>query len=73
MSQLVRSLAGGRAGAEGRRTGAAAGPAAAIVERHAPVAAVIDRFHRRLLTESKHASYPAAEIARACAPTIAAR
>ncbi|MGY5034456.1 protein kinase family protein [Streptomyces sp. 900116325] len=37
---------------------------AAIVDRHARAAVVLDGFHRRLLTVSKRTSYPAADIER---------
>ncbi|MFF0288800.1 protein kinase family protein [Streptomyces sp. NPDC005262] len=37
---------------------------AAIIDRHARAAVVLDGFHRRLLTVSKRTSYPAADIER---------
>ncbi|MDH6220491.1 protein kinase family protein [Streptomyces pseudovenezuelae] len=38
---------------------------AAVLDRHAPHALVLDGFHRRLLTESKRTPFPAAEVRRA--------
>ena len=38
---------------------------AAILDRHAPHALVLDDFHRRLLTESKRTPFPSAEIRQA--------
>ncbi|MFE2376466.1 protein kinase family protein [Streptomyces sp. NPDC059398] len=38
---------------------------AAIIDRHARTALVMDEFHRRLLTGSKRTPFPAAEIERA--------
>ena len=38
---------------------------AAILDRHAGAAAVLEEFHRRLLTESKQTPFPAAEIEHA--------
>ncbi|WP_426367989.1 protein kinase family protein [Streptomyces sp. E-08] len=38
---------------------------AAIIERHARTAVVLDAFHRRLLAESKRTPFPAFEIERA--------
>jgi hypothetical protein len=38
---------------------------AALLDRHAPHALVLDDFHRRLLTESKRTPFPAAEIRQA--------
>ncbi|MFI6253891.1 protein kinase family protein [Streptomyces sp. NPDC051016] len=40
---------------------------AAIINRHAPHAIVLDDFHRRFLTQSKRTPFPAAEIQRALA------
>lgn len=40
---------------------------AAIIDRNAGAALVLDEFHRRLLTESKRTPFPAAEIERASA------
>lgn len=42
---------------------------AAILDRHAPHAIVLDDFHHRLLTQSKHTPFPTAEIQRALAGT----
>lgn len=33
-----------------------------VIDRHCQVAVVLDEFHRRLLTESKKAAYPTAEL-----------
>lgn len=49
----------------GRRPDGVLPEIAAIVERHARTAVVLDDFHRRLLTESKQTPYPAAELDRA--------
>lgn len=38
---------------------------AAIIDRHAPHAIVLDDFHHRLLTQSKRTRFPAAEVERA--------
>ncbi|GAA3786469.1 hypothetical protein GCM10022226_00710 [Sphaerisporangium flaviroseum] len=38
---------------------------AAIIDRHARAAVILDEFHRRLLVESKRTRFPAAEIKRA--------
>ncbi|MFF5114037.1 hypothetical protein [Streptosporangium sp. NPDC000509] len=43
-------------------------PVAAIVRRHAPVAAVMNDFYGRLLGETRTATYPAADIHRARTP-----
>ncbi|MEU6587707.1 protein kinase family protein [Streptomyces sp. NPDC046881] len=40
---------------------------AAIIDRHARHAIVLDDFHRRLLTQSKRTPFPAAEVKRALA------
>ncbi|WP_329204521.1 protein kinase family protein [Streptomyces sp. NBC_00683] len=40
---------------------------AAIIDRHAPAAVVLGRFHHRLLTVTKRTPYPAADIERATA------
>ncbi|MGG2461227.1 protein kinase family protein [Streptomyces sp. RGM 3693] len=45
---------------------------AAIIDRHARTAVVLDEFHRRLLNESKRTPFPAAEIARAWGTVAAA-
>ncbi len=42
---------------------------AAIIERHARTALVLNSFHRGLLTESKRTPFPAREIERARRPT----
>lgn len=49
----------------GRRPGGLPPEIAALLDRHARPAVVLDRFHRRLLTESKRTPFPAAEIERA--------
>ncbi|WP_432144248.1 protein kinase family protein [Streptomyces sp. bgisy084] len=49
----------------GRRPGGLPPGVAALLDRHARPAAVLNRFHRRLLTESKRTPFPAAEIERA--------
>jgi hypothetical protein len=41
---------------------------AAIIDRHARAAMLLDDFHQRLLTESKRTPFPAAGIERASAP-----
>jgi hypothetical protein len=43
--------------------------AAATIRRYAPVAAVVNEFYGKLLSESKAVGYPVAEIERACAQT----
>ncbi|MCU7826858.1 protein kinase family protein [Kitasatospora sp. DSM 101779] len=53
----------------GRRPGGVLPEIAAIIERHARAAAVLDGFHRRLLTESKRTPFPAAALDRAVAAT----
>ncbi|MFD8483073.1 protein kinase family protein [Kitasatospora sp. NPDC059673] len=40
-------------------------PAAALLDRHAPTAVVLDDFHRRVLRESKLTPYPLAELEQA--------
>ncbi|MFE7598306.1 protein kinase family protein [Streptomyces sp. NPDC057494] len=49
----------------GRKPDGVAPEIAAIIERHARTAVVLDAFHRRLLTESKRTPFPAIEIERA--------
>jgi hypothetical protein len=46
---------------------------AAIIDRNAGAAVVLDDFHHRLLTQSKRTPFPAAEIERARAATSAPR
>ncbi|WP_329613892.1 protein kinase family protein [Streptomyces brevispora] len=46
--------------------------AAAVLDRHAAPAVVLDGFHRRLLTVSKRTPYPAAAIDRAAATSAPA-
>jgi hypothetical protein len=41
--------------------------AAAVIRRHAPVAAVVNEFYRKLHLESRTTPYPADEIRRVCA------
>lgn len=41
----------------------------AIIDRHAPHAAILDEFHRQLITESKCTPFPATDIERALATT----
>lgn len=43
---------------------------AAIIERHARAAIVLDRFHRQLLTESKLTPFPAAELNASAAAEV---
>ncbi|MGW4704071.1 protein kinase family protein [Streptomyces sp. NPDC004285] len=54
-----------RAWIAGRKPEGVAPEIAAIIERHARTAVVLEAFHRRLLTESKRTPFPAAEIERA--------
>ncbi|MFJ7949735.1 protein kinase family protein [Streptomyces sp. NPDC096354] len=49
----------------GERSEGAPPAIAAIIDRHARSAVVLDGFHRRLLAVSKRTSYPAADIERA--------
>ncbi|MEV6210274.1 protein kinase family protein [Kitasatospora sp. NPDC051914] len=56
----------------GRRPEGVLPEVAAIVERHARTAVVLEGFHRRLLTESKRTPFPVAELNRAAAETAAA-
>lgn len=54
--------------AAGGTLGASVPPwAAAIIERYAPVAAVINEFYRQLHLEDRRTPYPAAAVHRACA------
>ncbi|MFE6055285.1 protein kinase family protein [Kitasatospora sp. NPDC056446] len=48
----------------GRRPDGVPPEIAAIIERHAGAAAVLDRFHRRLLSESKRTPFPGPELDR---------
>ncbi len=57
----------------GERTAGVPPEIAAIIDRHAPAALVLDRFHRRLLTTSKRTPYPAAEVERARAGGLPVR
>ncbi|WP_330336772.1 protein kinase family protein [Streptomyces sp. NBC_00557] len=54
-----------RAWAAGRRPGSVPSGLAALLDRHAPHAIVLDDFHHRLLTRSKRTPFPAAEVRRA--------
>ncbi|MDQ2707160.1 MAG: protein kinase family protein [Actinomycetota bacterium] len=57
----------------GRRPDGVQFETAAIIDRHARAAVVLNEFHRRLLTESKQTPFPVAEIARAlCVPASTA-
>ncbi|MEU3980454.1 protein kinase family protein [Streptomyces sp. NPDC026672] len=60
-----------RAWVDGHRPQGISPDLRAVIDRHAPHAVVLDEFHRRLLTRSKHTPFPAAEIqqALAAAPT----
>lgn len=49
----------------GRRPGDLPPEIAALIDRHARPAVVLDDFHRRFLTESKRTPFPTAEIERA--------
>ncbi|MEW1638105.1 protein kinase family protein [Streptomyces sp. NPDC093801] len=51
----------------GRRPDGVPPQLAAIIERHARTAVVLDGFHRRLLRESKRTPFPASELDRAAA------
>ncbi|OOC53997.1 MULTISPECIES: protein kinase family protein [Nocardiopsis] len=55
----------------GRRPSGVLPQIAAIIERHARAAVVLDGFHHQLLTESKQTSFPAAELNRAAAAEAA--
>ncbi|MFC9848466.1 protein kinase family protein [Streptomyces sp. NPDC060223] len=54
---------------EGHRPDGVPPDIGAIIDRHAPHAILLDDFHHRLLTQSKHTPFPAAEIQRALAGT----
>lgn len=54
---------------EGRRPDGVPPDIATIIDRHAPHAIVLDDFHHRLLSRSKHTPFPAAELRRALAAT----
>jgi hypothetical protein len=56
---------------EGRRPGGIPADIAAIIDRHARHAIVLDAFHHRLLTQSKRIPFPAAEVQQALAGTSA--
>lgn len=49
----------------GRRPDVVPSEIATVIDRHCRAAVVLDEFHRRLLTESRRTTYPAAEIGRA--------
>lgn len=53
--------------AEGRRPDGVPPEVGAIIDRHAPHAIILDDFHQRLLTQSKHTPFPAAEVEQALA------
>lgn len=55
----------------GRRSSGVLPEIAAIIERHARTALVLDGFHRQLLTESKQTPFPAADLNRAAAAEAA--
>jgi len=57
----------------GRRSDRVPPEIAAIIDRNARAAVVLDDFHHRLLTQSKRTPFPAAEIDRARAAASAAR
>ncbi|MEV5798016.1 protein kinase family protein [Streptomyces collinus] len=52
---------------EGDRPGSVPPGLAALIDRHAPHALVLDDFHHRLLTHGKHTPFPTAEVLRALA------
>ncbi|WP_333773080.1 protein kinase family protein [Streptomyces sp. IBSBF 3136] len=56
-----------RAWTEGNRPRSVPPGLAALIDRHAPHAIVLDDFHHRLLNRSKHTPFPAAEVRRALA------
>ncbi|MGW2231012.1 protein kinase family protein [Streptomyces formicae] len=56
-----------------RRPGGIPPATAAIIERHARTALVLNAFHRRLLTESKRTPFPAPELERARRPAASHR
>ncbi|MEV7969410.1 protein kinase family protein [Sphaerisporangium sp. NPDC088356] len=49
----------------GRRPDGVPPEIAAIIDRHAPAAVILDGFHRRLFTEDKRTPFPANELQRA--------
>jgi hypothetical protein len=57
----------------GRRPDGVRPEIAAIIDRHAGAAVVLDEFHRRLLVETKRTPFPAAEIDQALRASAAAR
>ncbi|WP_317448004.1 protein kinase family protein [Streptomyces collinus] len=56
-----------RAWTEGDRPDSVPPGLAALIDRHAPHALVLDDFHHRLLNRSKRTPFPAAEVRRALA------
>ncbi|GGQ84723.1 protein kinase [Kitasatospora griseola] len=62
-----------RAWLAGHRPATVPGPAAALLDRHAPMAVALDGFHRRLLRESKLTPYPRAELEQAATDRRAVR
>jgi hypothetical protein len=52
---------------DGRRPAGIAPDIAALIDRHAPHALVLDDFHHRLLSRSKRTPFPAAQVERALA------
>ncbi|MFC9282014.1 protein kinase family protein [Streptomyces collinus] len=56
-----------RAWTAGVRPGSVPPGLAALIDRHAPHALVLDDFHHRLLTRSKHTPFPTVEVLRALA------
>lgn len=58
--------------AEGRGPDGVPPEVSAIIDRHAAHAIILDDFHQRLLTQSKHTPFPAAEVEQALASTDAA-
>ncbi|MFD5069696.1 hypothetical protein ACFWNC_17445 [Streptomyces sp. NPDC058369] len=65
LSDEVRDADFLRAWLAGDRPDGTAPEAAALLDRHAPAALVLDGFHRRLLTESRRTPSPSAAIDRA--------
>ncbi|WP_248959242.1 protein kinase family protein [Sphaerisporangium perillae] len=57
----------------GRRPDGTPPAIAAIIDRHARTAVILDEFHHRLLKESKRTPFPATEIERARATAMPAR
>jgi hypothetical protein len=64
---LARNDAIARVAAGGTLGASVPAWAAAIIERYAPVAAVINEFYRQLHLEDRRTPYPAAAVHRACA------